>query len=127
MSVLNGQYYSERVPSEKYALSFNDEILDCGPYTSILPLKETMCMYTITEGKALGLNWEHNSKKFPLGATAYASIFSSEMLSSYNAWAILLNGQASHWKLLVTSTNVQHIAISLSFRMRELLSLFTNF
>ena len=48
--------YSESVPSEKYA-SFNNEILECGPCTSILVLKVTMCVHAITEGTTLGLNW----------------------------------------------------------------------
>ena len=47
--------YSERVPSEKY-VSFNDEILEYGPCTSILVLKVTMCTHGITEGTSLGLN-----------------------------------------------------------------------
>ena len=47
--------YSESVPSEKYA-GFNNEILECGPCTSILVLKATMCVHAITEGTTLGLN-----------------------------------------------------------------------
>ena len=51
-------YFSKEVPSEKYANSFNDEILQCGHCLTILTLKAVTCTVTprISRPVGTGLN-----------------------------------------------------------------------
>ena len=59
--------YSKRNPSEKYALDFNGDILECGPCLSILALKSTICTRDVTEDKTLAwiqLTTQHEKNPF---------------------------------------------------------------
>ena len=70
------EFHPENMPMN----IFNDETFECGPCSSILPLKEKICKHNFTEGKILGFKRTTQREKIPVGEDRRASTFFSETL-----------------------------------------------